>query len=53
MVDRILGTWRATLPATPCKGSSFVKSVWEHKGRLVNLLDVDTLLERAARVFEV
>jgi chemotaxis signal transduction protein len=52
LVNRILGTWRATVPATRSKGSSFVNSVWEDKGRLVNLLDVDALLERAARVFE-
>ncbi len=53
LVNRILGTWRPSVPATPSKGSSFVNRVWEHKGRLVNQLDVDALLERAARVFEV
>jgi chemotaxis signal transduction protein len=52
LVNKILGTWRPTVPATPSKGAFFVNRVWEHKGRLVNHLEVEALLERAARVFE-
>jgi chemotaxis signal transduction protein len=52
LVDRVLGTWRSTTPVTACKGASFVKGVWDRKGRMINLLSLDSVLDRACQVFD-
>ena len=51
LVDRVAGTWRSRSPATPCRGTAFVKAVWERNGKLVNLIDLEALLDRASCIF--
>ena len=51
LVDRVLGTWRSAVPAVASMDVAFVKGVWERKGGVVNLIDFETLADRASRVF--
>jgi len=51
LVDRIAGMWRSKSPATPCRDATFVKAVWDRNGKLVSLIDLDALLDRASRIF--
>jgi purine-binding chemotaxis protein CheW len=52
LVDRVVGTWRKGSAEAPRAGAPFVAGVWERGGRIVNLLDVGALVERAAKIFE-
>lgn len=51
LVDRIAGMWRSKSPATPCRETAFVRAVWERNGKLVNLIDLEALVDRASRIF--
>ena len=51
LVDRVAGMWRSKSPATSCRETAFVRAVWERNGKLVNLIDLEALLDRASRIF--
>ncbi len=52
LVDRVVGTWRGNEAQTSPGRAPFVKGVWDRKGRIVNWLDVEALLERMTRVYD-
>ena len=52
LVDRVVGTWRGGEAGTPRVKAPFVKGVWDRKGRIVNLLDVEALLQRMTHIYD-
>jgi chemotaxis signal transduction protein len=52
LVDKVLGTWRGGEAQASQGRIPFVKGVWDRKGRIVNLLDVEALLERMTRMYD-